>query len=265
MNPRQMSRLVAASRRLYRLLLRLYPHSFRRAYGAEMMQFFTDCCRDAITARGAAGLFGLWLHTLSDLAGSLIREQRAALMRSQSIPRPALAGGGVAPRRLDRFTYRAHAAVRLATEEAQALGHRVVHPEHLLLGCLREEGGVAARVLREHGIEVQVARKAVDFLFAPPLRPGPQATVSPASSVADGETAFTSHLHTTLANAAEEAQALGHPYVGTEHLLLALLHVDDGGASSILDMLLVHPEALRAHVLQIVATSSELNRSNEAE
>lgn len=256
MNRRRTSRLVAVSRRLYQLLLQLYPRSFRRAYGAEMLQLFTDCCLDAIAARGAVGLLDLWLITLGDLARSLVREHRAALWRLRPAPRPALAGGGVAPRRLDGFTQRAHTAVRLATEEAQALGHCDVHPEHLLLGCLREEGGVAARVLREHGVKLHGARNAVDFIFAPPLPPGSHATVGSASSAAAGETAFTSHLHTALANAAEEARALGHPYVGTEHLLLALLRIDGGGATSILALGGVRPEGVRARVLEIIETAS---------
>lgn len=263
MNRRRMSRLLAASRHLYRLLLRLYPRSFRRAYGAEMLQLFTDCCRDAIVAKGLMGLAGLWQHTIGDLAHSLVREHRAAIERSRSVPRPALAGGGVAPRRLDRFTQRAHAAVRLATEEAQALGHHDVHPEHLLLGCLREEGGVAAHVLREHGIKLQGARHAVDFIFAPPLRPGSQAPVRPTSVAQPVGTAFTSHLHTALASAAEEARALGHPYVGTEHLLLALLRIDGGGATSILALIGVRPEAMRARVLELMKTASESNRAND--
>jgi hypothetical protein len=261
MNRRRTSRLVAASGRLYRLLLRLYPGFFRDTYGAEMLQLFTDCCRDALTARGALGLLDLWLRTLGDLAFSLVWQHWAAIRQVRPAQRPALAGGGLAPRRLDGFTHRAHAALRLGIDEAEALGHRDIHPEHLLLGCLREEDGVAARVLREHGVKLPLARNAVDFLFAPAS--GQKAPTHSNNLAETGGTAFTTHLHTTLANAAEEARALGHPYVGTEHLLLALLRIDSGGASSVLGMLLVRPEAVRDRVVQIVETSSESNRAND--
>lgn len=79
------------------------------------------------------------------------------------------------------------------------------------------------------------------------------------------ETVFTFHLHTALVNAAAETRALGHPYVGTEHLLFALLRIDGGGATSILALIGVRFEAMHTRVLQIVATSSESNRPNDAE
>jgi hypothetical protein len=72
-------RSLAASRRLYRILLRLYPAEFRRRHGAAMEQLFRDACRDAYAERGLSGLFGIWGHTLGDLTRTLLREHRDAL------------------------------------------------------------------------------------------------------------------------------------------------------------------------------------------
>lgn len=61
--------------RLYAFLLLSYPHSFRRAYGAQMTQVFRDCCRDAYRRRGVSGLPRLWLATCRDLAISALAER----------------------------------------------------------------------------------------------------------------------------------------------------------------------------------------------
>ena len=68
-------RLLGVSERIYRLLLRAYPAAFRRAYGPAMVQLFRDCGRDAVRARGGAGLPALWRHTLGDLVRSGLRER----------------------------------------------------------------------------------------------------------------------------------------------------------------------------------------------
>lgn len=62
------------SEHAYRFLLRVYPAEFRDDYGEEMVQFFRDRCREVRRAQGAAGLIGLWLHTLGDLASSALSE-----------------------------------------------------------------------------------------------------------------------------------------------------------------------------------------------
>lgn len=67
--------LVSLSGRLYRLVLLAYPPEFRRAYGSRMAQAFRDCCREAYRRRGLAGLLGLWLHTLLDLAATAPAER----------------------------------------------------------------------------------------------------------------------------------------------------------------------------------------------
>jgi hypothetical protein len=70
-------RIVAASDRLYRLLLFGYPASFRRQYGPHMAQVFRDSVHDAYHCRGMIGLMALWTHTLSDLVATVPQEHLA--------------------------------------------------------------------------------------------------------------------------------------------------------------------------------------------
>jgi hypothetical protein len=102
MLPPRPPRSLTASRRLYRILLRLYPAAFRRHHGAAMEQLFRDSCRDAYAERGFPGLLVAWGHALGDLGRTALREHRDAIgntlkhafRRSESlvvepIPRPA--------------------------------------------------------------------------------------------------------------------------------------------------------------------------------
>ena len=68
------TKLLAASDRIYRVLLHTYPHAFRAAYGSDMAQLFRDSCRDSYQQQGGAGLARLWLRTLGDIAISAGRE-----------------------------------------------------------------------------------------------------------------------------------------------------------------------------------------------
>jgi hypothetical protein len=246
--------LLTASRQLYGALLRLYPASFRAAYGREMRQLFADCCRDAIARSGLPGLLALWLRTLGDLAVSAPRERFAVVRQQRPVPRPAVVGGGQIRehRTLDGFTRRAHASLRLAFEEANRLGHLAVGSDHLLLGLLREQDSLAARVLREPGLEQQRTREAVWFLHVLPGQAQRVPTAALPAATGAQKAQLDPQLVATLDAAAAEASALGHFYVGTEHLLLALLRPDDGLAAAIFDLLQLQPERVRDRVLQIV-------------
>lgn len=78
--------LVAASERLYRLLLIGYPASFRRHYGPHMAQVFRDSARDACRCRGPLGLMALWAHTLNDLVATVPQEHLAELKSTGAAP-----------------------------------------------------------------------------------------------------------------------------------------------------------------------------------
>jgi hypothetical protein len=123
--------------------------------------------------------------------------------------------------KLERFTERARSAVRAAADDARAFGHVYVGTEHLLLGLFEPTGGVAARILAEVGFSHE--RVVADVVRAAPVT---------SSTIADPP--LTPRAAATLERARTEATALGHNYVGTEHLLLALFGDPEGLAAKIL-------------------------------
>ncbi len=140
-----------------------------------------------------------------------------------------------------RFTDRARKVMRLATQEAVRLDHRSFETEHILLGLLKEGQGVAAHVLVSFGIDLPRARQEVEKL-APP---GPPADDS--ESVPEGAGA-----KQVVADSMDEAQKLGHNYVGTEHLLLGLLRQQHGTARQVLNSLGLELDDVRQEVLNLL-------------
>jgi ATP-dependent Clp protease ATP-binding subunit ClpC len=139
----------------------------------------------------------------------------------------------------ERFTDRARQVVVLAQDEARALGHAYIGTEHLLLGLLREEDGLAARVLSEVGVSLDAAREQI------------LAIVGPGEEVAaTGQIPFTPRGKRALELALREALALGHNHIGTEHVLLGLLRQGEGVASKVLHAVGVQEEAVREAVLR---------------
>ena len=127
------------------------------------------------------------------------------------------------PDRFDAFTERARTVLRLAQEEAQRFNHNYIGTEHLLLGLLREQQGVAAGVLAELGIDLSAARAAVEFVIGRGDR-----TVA-------GDIGLTPRAKRVIEYAVREAKDLAHDSVDTEHLLLALTWEGGGIAACILD------------------------------
>ena len=119
----------------------------------------------------------------------------------------------------ERFTERARQVVVLAQDEARALRHNYIGTEHLLLGLLREEEGIAARVLGELGVTVDEVRAQVGRIVG-----------QGDEEVDTGQIPFTPRAKKVLELALREAQALGHQYIGTEHVLLGLLRLTSGTA-----------------------------------
>jgi hypothetical protein len=125
---------------------------------------------------------------------------------------------------LERFTPRAKSALRAAAEAARALGHGYVGTEHLLLGLFEPAGGIAARVLAETGI----TRAQVEAHI-------PVSTTRAISG--DADLPYTPRAVASLERVVTEALRLGHNYIGTEHLLLALFGDADDLAAKILTQL----------------------------
>ena len=127
--------------------------------------------------------------------------------------------------KLDRFTKRSRQALTLAQDEALRLGHRYIGTEHLLLGLLREEQGVAAKVLAHLGVTLERVRQMVEDTIGHEER----------TNIATLELA--PRTKRVLELAVDEARRLGHYYIGTEHLLLGLIREGQGIAAGILENL----------------------------
>ena len=123
----------------------------------------------------------------------------------------------------ERFTERARQVVVLGQDEARALRHNYIGTEHLLLGLLREEEGIAARVLDSFDITLEEVRNQVKRLVGQ----GDEEIVT-------GQIPFTPRAKKVLELALREALSLGHSYIGTEHVLLGIVREDQGVAARIL-------------------------------
>ena len=158
---------------------------------------------------------------------------------SSDVPRPP--SFGRSSRMFERFTERARQVVVLAQEEARALKHNYIGTEHLLLGLLREEEGVAARVLEGLDVSVEEVRAAVVRI------------VGSGEEEPQGQIPFTPRAKKVLELALREALSLGHNYIGTEHILLGLVREDEGVAARILLDLDAEAEKIRNEVMRMLS------------
>jgi len=141
----------------------------------------------------------------------------------------------------ERFTERARQVVVLAQDEARALKHNYIGTEHILLGLLREEEGLAARVLESLDITVEEVRAQVARI------------VGQGDEVTSGQIPFTPRAKKVLQLALREALSLGHNYIGTEHILLGLVREDEGVAARILLDFDADAEKIRSEVLRVLS------------
>jgi ATP-dependent Clp protease ATP-binding subunit ClpC len=122
----------------------------------------------------------------------------------------------------ERFTDRARRVVVLAQEEARMLDHNYIGTEHILLGLIHEGQGVAARALTALGISLHETRQAVEEI------------IGRGTQMPSGHIPFTPRSKKVLELSLREALSLGSDYIGTEHVLLALLREGDGVGAQIL-------------------------------
>jgi hydroxymethylpyrimidine/phosphomethylpyrimidine kinase len=137
----------------------------------------------------------------------------------------------------ERFTERARMVIVLGQEESRTLGHDRIGTEHILLGLLREEDGVAARALQSLGVTLEGARADVIRL------------VGAGGESSAGQIPFTPRAKKVLELSFAEAQSMRHSYIGTEHLLLSLVREGDGPAARVLHDRGVDAQAIRGAVL----------------
>src|SRR5579872_406173 len=143
----------------------------------------------------------------------------------------------------DKFTNRAKQVIKLAKKEAQRLNHNYLGTEHVLLGLLKLGQGIAVNVLRNLNLDYDTVRTEVERLVGF----GPEIQVY-------GDPALTGKVKKVFEFANEEAASLNHNYVGTEHLLLALLRQTDGVAAQVLENLNVNLKDVRKEVLKELET-----------
>jgi len=141
----------------------------------------------------------------------------------------------------NRFTDRVQRVIIIAQEEAKRLNHDYVGTEHILLGLVALGEGVAAKVLSNLGVDLRRVRTEVEKLVG-----------TGDNVMLLGEIPFTPRAKKVLELAVEEAQNLGHTYVGTEHLLLGLLREEEGIAARVLENLGVHINEVREEVINLM-------------
>jgi ATP-dependent Clp protease ATP-binding subunit ClpC len=143
---------------------------------------------------------------------------------------------------MERFTQRARRVLSLAHEEAERLHHNYIGTEHLLLGLIREEGGVAGRVLRELGLDPARVKEMVERLTGRGRHTGGRIELAPATEK-------------VLQDAIDQARGMGHHYIGTEHILLGLVNQSEGVGLDVLKHLGITPEQVRRQTKRILQES----------
>jgi ATP-dependent Clp protease ATP-binding subunit ClpA len=140
----------------------------------------------------------------------------------------------------ERFTDRARRVVVLAQEEARMLNHNHIGTEHILLGLIHEGEGVAAKALESLGISLEAVRQQVEEI------------IGQGEDAPQGHIPFTPRAKKVLELSLREASHLGHPYIGTEHILLGLIREGQGVAAQVLVKLGADLNRVRQQVIQLL-------------
>ena len=143
---------------------------------------------------------------------------------------------------MEKFTQRARRVLALAHQEAENSRQGLIGTEHLLLGLLMEDGGVAGRVLRELGLETDRVREMIQ-------------RVGLEGHDESGKIELAPDTQLVLEYAIEEARKMGHHYIGTEHLLLGLVR-SEGAAMEVFKKLGVTPDQVRRQTRRVLQEST---------
>ncbi|MEN6429765.1 MAG: Clp protease N-terminal domain-containing protein, partial [Coriobacteriales bacterium] len=141
----------------------------------------------------------------------------------------------------ERFTEKARRVVVYAQEEARMLNQNYIGTEHLLLGLIREQDGIAARALESLNISLEDVHEQVEEL------------IGRGTYVPTGHIPFTPRAKKVLELSLREALQLGHNYIGTEHILLGLIREGEGVAAQVLLNLGADLEKVRSAVIQLLS------------
>jgi ATP-dependent Clp protease ATP-binding subunit ClpC len=152
----------------------------------------------------------------------------------------------------DRFTDRARKVIAYARQEAQRFNHDYIGTEHILLGLIKEGSGVAANVMRNLDIDIKKIRLEVEKMVQ-----------SSPDVVTKGQLPLTPRAKKVMEFSLEEARALGHNYIGTEHILLGLLRESEGVAAHVLMNLGLKLDEVREEVLRLLGADGEAQMGRE--
>jgi excisionase family DNA binding protein len=142
----------------------------------------------------------------------------------------------------DNFTERVRKVFALASEEARKYNHAGIGTEHIVLAIMSEKGGIAAKALKQLQVQPDAVRAEIEALHPVGTQP-----------VGEEQPGMTVQAKESVVLAVQEAQAFGHHYIGTEHLLLGLLREEKEPGGQILRKLGVTLEKAREVVKQLLA------------
>src|SRR4030043_203480 len=151
---------------------------------------------------------------------------------------------------MERFTQRARRVLSLAHQEAERMHQNYIGTEHLLLGMMKEEGGIAGRVLRELGLDAVRMEEVI-------IR------ITGMGSATTAKLDLSPGVQRALENAVEEARKMGHHYIGTEHLLLGLVQLGEGVALDVLRKMGVSAEQIRRQTRRVLEESTHTTQSEQ--
>jgi len=188
----------------------------------------TEAVRGGASWAGVARALGITRQSAHRRYAKRVADPAASPPRRRPTPVPA--------EQQVVITAHARGVVRTARAAARALGHAEVDSAHLLLGLLAERRGAASTALQQIGAEFDAARDALDQALELPRRRR--------RSRVRARIPISSATHAVLEQSLREVQRLGHRHLGAEHLLLALLHDEQGGAVRVLAHMGITPEDL---------------------
>lgn len=152
----------------------------------------------------------------------------------------------------NRFTQRAQKVLQLAQEEAIRMKHESIGTEHILLGLIREGGGIAAKALEAIEVEFTTIEEGVEKLVGSGTK-----DVGPIVH-------YTPRAKKVIELSVDESRKLGHSYIGTEHILLALIREGEGVAARVLNNAGVSLNKARQQVLQLLGSNDSSAASSNA-
>ena len=148
-----------------------------------------------------------------------------------------------------RFTERARRVIILAREEAELYRHEYLGTEHILQGVIKDGGGIAIALLQKSGVNLNQVKAELEKNL-------PRSS----NSLVIGDIPFTSRAKKVLEFAVEEARALNHNYIGTEHLLLGLLKEKEGVACLVLNKFGMYFDDVKEKIAEMFKEPTESAR-----